>query len=236
MRRRLWLLAPLAFAVLSACGQTPEETEKARGVLKGANVVLAMSVLFVVAALGLVGAALAFDRLVRTRKALAEAPPVVEEEAEEPEEVVAGIRMGRASVPRWLYGAYVLIPVFALAYVFSNVAVAPAKTEKKLAPKPSGPCTKCEISAAAIKFSTSKLIVAAGKPITVSFQNNDAGIPHTFTVYKSKAEVGKSPIADTGTFSGGSRDAKFTSPSKGGSFYFDCTVHPTSMFGTVVGT
>jgi hypothetical protein len=234
--RRLWWTAPGALLVLVSCGQTPEETEKARGVLTGVPVVLAMSVLFIVLAVGAVVVAVGLDRSARSRRALAEEPPAEEVEEEEQDEVVAGITVGRASVPRWLYAAYVLIPVFALAYVFSNVAVAPAKTEAEGTPKPTGPCSECTIAAAQIKFDKSVLEVAAEKAITVAFTNNDASVPHTFTVWKSKADAegGGKPVADTGTFASGSRDAKFTAPAAGTNWYFDCTVHPTSMFGDIV--
>jgi plastocyanin/predicted secreted protein len=235
-RRLWWTVLPAALALLASCGQTPEETEKARGVLTGAPVVLAMSILFIVLAVGAVAVAVAFDRTVRSRKALADAPAPVDEEEEEQDEIVAGITVGRAAVPRWLYAAYVLIPVFALAYVFSNVAVAPAATGPKPTATPSGPCTECAIVMAQIKFDKSELEVAAGKPITVAAANKDNGVPHTFTVWKSKADAeGKGkPVADSGTYSAGSRDVKFTSPAAGTNWYFDCTVHPTSMFGDIV--
>ena len=234
MRRLRW--APLAaFLLLAACSGSPEDTEKARGVFKGVPLLLAMSVLFIVLALAIVGGVLVIDRAIRTRKALPEeAPPEIEEE----DEVVAGITVGRAPVPRWLYGAYVLIPVFALSYVFSNVAVAPpAATPKPSAKANGGPCTKCTISALQIKFSTDKLTVAAGKQIDVAFENKDQGVPHTFTVFKTEADRAavKGAIADTGPFPGVStKDAKFTAPAAGQNLYYVCTVH-TSMTGTITG-
>ncbi|MGH2760179.1 MAG: hypothetical protein ACRDKJ_11540, partial [Actinomycetota bacterium] len=100
----------------AACGQNPESTERARGVLTGPNLVLALSIIFIIVAGGLLVGAVGLDRFVRSRNQLAAAPPEAEEE-EEKEEVVAGIGVGRAGVPRWLYGFYVLIPVFAFLYV-----------------------------------------------------------------------------------------------------------------------
>ena len=237
LRRLSTLALAGALLFLASCGQTPEETEKARGVLTGAPVVLALSILFVVLAVGAVGAAVVLDRTIRSRNALVEGPPAVEDETDEAPEVVGGITVGRAPVPRWLYGAYVLIPVFALAYVLSNVAVAPKAAEPEKTAAPAGPCdADCTIAAAQIKFDKTELTVAAGKPITVAFTNNDAGVPHNFTVWKSKAdaESGKGQVTATATFASGSRDAKFTAPDKGTNWYFDCTVHPTSMFGDIV--
>ena len=231
--RRLSLLAlPGVLLFLTACGQTPEETEKARGVLTGAPVVLAMSILFVVLAVGALGAAVVLDRTIRSRGALAEGGPVVEEEEEEQPEVVAGITVGRAAVPRWLYGAYVLIPVFALAYVLSNVAVAPAPAAEATPTPDAGPCTECEIAAAQIQFDKEELVVAAGEEITVTFSNNDAGVPHDFTVWADEgAAGGGDPLATTGQFGSGSRDASFNADD---ATYYNCTVHPTSMFGDIV--
>ena len=236
--RRLWTLAlPGALLFLASCGQTPEETEKARGVLTGVPVVLAMSVLFVVLAVGAVGAAVVLDRTIRSKKSLVESPADVADDEDEPDEVVAGITVGRAAVPRWLYGAYVLIPVFALAYVLSNVAVAPAASEPEKTEAPSGPCTTdCAIAAAQIQFSKDEIVVAAGEPVTVAFTNNDAGVPHNFTVWESEADAsaGGDPVVATATFGAGTRDAKFTAPEAGTNWYFDCTVHPASMKGEIV--
>jgi plastocyanin len=232
--RRLWILAvPGALLLLASCGQTPAETEKARGVLTGVPVVLAMSVLFVVLAVGAVGAAVVLDRTIRSRKALVEGGPVVEEEADDEPEVVAGITMGRAAAPRWLYGAYVLIPVFALAYVLSNVAVAPAATQPEATATPSAPCTECTIASSQIQFDKDELEVVAGEEITVAFNNNDTGVPHDFTVWKDKAaaDAGGDGVATTGTINGGaSGNASFAADDV---TYFNCTIHATSMFGDI---
>lgn len=235
LRKLRWAAVGAAFA-LTACGQNPATTEEARGLLSGVNIVLALSVLFIVAALGIVAAAVAIDRFVRSRSALEEGPPVDVSEEEEEDEVVAGIGVGRASVPRWLYAAYVLIPVFAMTYVVSNVAVAPAAPKETEAPAPTGPCTDCEITANQVKFSTDKLTVAAAKPVTVAFDNTDS-VPHTFTVYETEADFTSAgeKIADTGLLNGGAKgSAKFTGPAKGESLFFICTLHPP-MKGTVEG-
>jgi plastocyanin len=227
-----WALA--AFA----CGQNPETTERARGVLTGANIVLALTIGFIVIAGGLLVGVIALDRFVRTRQALEAAPPE-EPEKEPEEEVVAGIGVGRAGVPRWLYGFYFLIPVFALLYVFNNVALqGPEAAEKPKATKaPRGPVTETTIVASGIKFNLSKLTFPAGKEITVIFDNADTGVPHNFTVWPDEASAQAGDTAKAlhagNTFSGAaSSTEKFTIPAAG-SDYFNCTIHPTSMFGTI---
>ena len=230
---RISWLAPVALLALSACGTLPESTEKARGLLAGQNIVLAMTVLFVVAAVGLIAAVVGLDRFMRSRARLAEAPEVVED-VEEADEVVAGITVGRAAVPRWLYGAYVLIPIFAFAYVASNIRPPESAAEATPEPTPSGPCTECSIEAIpTIKFSTDTLVVAAGESITVAFDNDDASVPHDFTVWEEEAAAqgGGTGVATTGTVNGGSSgEAKFNADEV---TYFNCTIHPQSMFGTI---
>ena len=233
--RALRLGAPAGFLYLAACTTVPEETEKARGVLTGVNLVLALSVIVVVVAVGLIAMALMVDRAVRSRKALAEGQPA-EEEVEPEDEVVAGIGVGRAAPPRWLYGVYVLIPVFAFAYVFANISPPPSAEEPAETAAPAGPCTECEIAAAQIAFDKSVLEVLAESDITVAFANNDAGVPHDFTVWEAKADADASSgqVATTGTVAGGADgNAEFTSPAAGETWYFNCTIHPASMFGDI---
>ena len=230
-------LAGCALAAVG-CGQNPETTEKARGVLTGAPLVLALSVIFIVIAGGLLLGVVAIDRFVRTRRALDAAPAEAAEEEEDQEEVVAGIAVGRAGVPRWLYGFYVLIPIFAFMYVVNNVALRPAAEEKPQESKaPSGPSAEWTVVASGIKFDLEKITVPAGKPVTITFENKDAGVPHNFSVWPGEAaaqagDTSKAVHAGS-TFAGvATKVEKFTPPG-GGTLYFDCTVHPTSMFGTI---
>src|SRR5438309_11156670 len=101
--RRILRFSLIAGAVaFVACGQNPQQTEHARGLISGANVVLAMTIILIVVAVAFVVGALALDRIMKARRALAEAPATTPEEDDEPE-IVAGIAVGRAPVPRWLY-------------------------------------------------------------------------------------------------------------------------------------
>ncbi|MGH2759324.1 MAG: plastocyanin/azurin family copper-binding protein, partial [Actinomycetota bacterium] len=159
------------------------------------------------------------------------------EEEEEKEEVVAGIGVGRAGVPRWLYGFYVLIPVFAFLYVLNNVALRPAAEEapdETAAPR--GPQTEWTIVASGIKFDAEQMAFPAGEEITVTFDNQDVGVPHDWTLWESEeaatANDEGAKIAGTNTFAGANEeDVTFTAPEPG-EYYFNCTVHPPSMNGT----
>ena len=232
--RRLRFIAAASLLLLAACGRVPESTEAARGVLRGPNVVLALSVLFIVLAVGAIVAAVGLDRVIRNRQALTDTPPP--EPEEEPDEVVAGITVGRAPVPRWLYGAYVLIPVFAFAYVFSNVRPPEAAGDAETPPPDAGPCTECEIAAVApISFDKDELTVPPSEQVTVAFTNDEQGVPHTFTVWEAEADAtgGGDAVADSGQVaSGGQRDVEFESPASG-TWYFNCTIHP-NMNGDIV--
>src|SRR5712692_5996268 len=123
MKRRVralrFVLGTCALA-LAACGETPKTTEQARGVLSGANIVLAMTIVLIVLSGALVVGAVGLDRIMKARKALAEAPATPDIPEEEDPEVVAGIGVGKAPVPRWLYAFYVVIPLFALLYVLNG--------------------------------------------------------------------------------------------------------------------
>jgi plastocyanin len=205
-------------------------------VLTGTNVVLALTIGFIVVAGGIVVGAVALDRFVRTRQALEAAPPEPEEVEEEEEEVVAGIGIGRAGVPRWLYGFYVLIPLFSLLYVFNNVALRPAEEERPEATEaPTGPAEEWTIVSSGIKFDLDRIIVPAQTEVTVTFDNRDQGVPHNFTVWPDEQSAQGGNTAQAlhagNNISSGETEESFTSPDAG-EYYFNCTVHPTSMFGT----
>ena len=230
------LSAGAAFLLATACGQNPEQTEKARGVLEGPNIVIALSVIFVVLAGGLLVGVIGLDRFVRTRRQLESAPP--EEPEEEQDEVVAGITVGRAAVPRWLYGFYVLIPAFAFLYVVNNVALRPAAEEKpEESAKPTGPSDEWTIVASGIKFDLETLTVPADTDVKVTFDNKDTGVPHDFAVWQDEAAAtaNETPkqIAKSNQIVGGNETEVTFASGGAGELYFNCTVHPTAMFGTV---
>lgn len=240
MKRLSWIGRTglfLAALTLFACGQTPATTEQARGLLTGIPVVLAMSAIVLIVGVGLIAGVVGIDRFDRNRRRLADGPPP-EPEGEEEAEVVAGITVGRAGVPRWLYGFYVLIPVFAFAYVFTSVSFVPeGGTEPGATEAPAGPCTECEIAAAQIAFDKDLIQVPAETDVTVTFNNNDTGVPHNFKVWEDEAAAQSADtgaqIAATDNINGGaSAEAEFNSGPPG-EYYFNCDIHPASMFGSV---
>lgn len=237
---RLTRLAPAGLVLLvTACGQNPESTERARGIFTGPNLVVALTIAFVVVSGLVLVAAIGIDRFVRTRRQLETAAPEPEEAEEEEEEVVAGIGVGRAGVPKWLYGFYVLIPLFAFLYVVNNVALVPAAEEPAAeeTPAPTGPQTEWTLVASGIVFDLDRLILPPETDVVVTFENRDAGVPHNFYIWPDEAAAQAADDAAAvyagSLFNGvATRVEEFTSPAAG-EYYFNCTVHPTSMFGTV---
>ncbi len=92
--------------------------------------------------------------------------------------------------------------------------------------------TTVDISAKDMKFNTSTITVPAGATVTMNFDNQDSGIPHNVAVYEDKTaaksiykgEIITGPKKTTYTF---------TAPSKAGTYYFQCDVHP-SMNGQFI--
>lgn len=84
-----------------------------------------------------------------------------------------------------------------------------------------------------IAFNTSKITVPAGAQVIMNFDNQDGGVPHNVAIYQSstvtntifKGQIITGPSKTTYTF---------TAPSKPGTYYFQCDVHPTQMNGQFV--
>jgi plastocyanin len=82
-------------------------------------------------------------------------------------------------------------------------------------------------------FNTTTITVPAGAEITVNFDNQDNGIPHNFAIYQDKTAakqiykgdiiVGPRTVTDT-----------FKAPTKPGSYFFRCDVHPNTMTGVLI--
>jgi plastocyanin len=71
--------------------------------------------------------------------------------------------------------------------------------------------------------------------VTITFTNNDAGVPHNFALYTDSS-------AATNIFRGAivtgpaTTTYTFTAPSTPGTYFFRCDVHPTQMNGQFVVT
>ena len=86
------------------------------------------------------------------------------------------------------------------------------------------------ISAKGIAFDTSRLVVPGGKPFDLSFDNQDANIPHNVAIY-TNASATKALFR--GALVTGPKAIVYHVPAlQPGSYFFRCDVHP-QMRGTV---
>lgn len=98
---------------------------------------------------------------------------------------------------------------------------------------PGGNAVTINLVAKNIAFNKSTITVPAGAQVTVNFNNEDSGIPHSFSVYTNSS-------ATTTIFKGkiitgpSTVTYRFTAPSKPGIYFFRCDVHPTIMNGQFI--
>jgi plastocyanin len=101
-------------------------------------------------------------------------------------------------------------------------------------PKPGdgggGASAAAEISAQAIQFSTSSLMLPAGKGIALTFDNKDSGTPHNFAIYSDSGYA--TPVFNGEVVTGPTTTVYDIPALDPGTYYFRCDVH-TTMTGTV---
>jgi mono/diheme cytochrome c family protein/plastocyanin len=101
------------------------------------------------------------------------------------------------------------------------------------APTSSGPATastELKIVGQSILFDTDKLLGVAGKELTITFDNKDAGIPHNIHFFKGEDATG----ADAGLTelaAGPIVQTLKIGPFDAGRYYYQCDVHPGTMTG-----
>jgi plastocyanin len=82
-------------------------------------------------------------------------------------------------------------------------------------------------------FNTSKITVPAGAHVTINFDNQDSGIPHNLAVYETSSA--EKVIFQGKRITGPSKTTYvFDAPTKAGTYFFRCDVHPTMMTGDFI--
>ncbi len=104
---------------------------------------------------------------------------------------------------------------------------APAGQPGTPAATPAG--THLTITAKNTAFDQASLTASAGN-ITITFNNQDSGIPHDFAVYKDQGFTQK---VDATPIKSGPDSEDLTLNLQPGTYYFRCDVHPDQMKGTL---
>jgi plastocyanin len=86
-----------------------------------------------------------------------------------------------------------------------------------------------------LTFDTNTLTASAGASVTVTYTNNEAGVPHDWHAFNGPdSSAGTLAATQIITGPGTSDSVTFTAPTQTGNYFFWCDVHPTIMTGTLV--
>ena len=106
---------------------------------------------------------------------------------------------------------------------------APVPTEAPPPPPPPTDALSVTIAAVNTTFSVTSLTLPAGATVTLTFDNQDAGVTHDFLVYDaSGAVIGATELADGPIM----QTVAFTLGGPG-NYAFKCSVHPQQMRGFI---
>lgn len=83
-----------------------------------------------------------------------------------------------------------------------------------------------------LTFDKTALTGAAGKVLTITFKNEDAGVPHNIHFYNGASATAPS-IGKTDIVIGPVTQTLKIGPLQPGKYYFQCDVHPTQMNGVL---
>ena len=114
-------------------------------------------------------------------------------------------------------------------YATSAPAIASTATEVS-APAAASSSVTLVTKGSNLKFDKESITVAAG-PVTITFDNQDSGIPHNINVFEGTdakgTSVGKTDL-ETGPVT---QELKLDL--KPGTYFYHCDAHPTTMKGTL---
>lgn len=97
----------------------------------------------------------------------------------------------------------------------------------------SAPSTVIYLDAKNIAFNQSTITVPAGANVVIHFRNDDQGISHNFAVYNDSSALQR-VFSGNAIVGPASTTYTFAAPTKKGSYFFRCDIHPTQMTGQFV--
>ncbi len=132
-------------------------------------------------------------------------------------------------------GTYADAGELALANPSPTATGAPAAQEPT--GEPTGPAeTELTIvappGAAANGFDTTTLLAAANEELTVTFDNQEPGVPHNWKLHDGPDETAPE-IAGSADLTGPASEDVTVEPLDPGEYFYLCTIHPTTMTGTL---
>ncbi|HEY7024617.1 MAG TPA: cupredoxin domain-containing protein [Candidatus Limnocylindrales bacterium] len=134
--------------------------------------------------------------------------------------------------PRRLVPIYFSVIAISVAITLAPIGISflNSLTPAAATPTPLKVPAQPVISAKGVQFDTKTLVVPAGRPFQLMFNNNDAGVPHNVQIDDSSA---KTTVLFDGNVITGVSSAIYSVPAlPPGTYYFECKVHP-NMNGTV---
>jgi plastocyanin len=92
--------------------------------------------------------------------------------------------------------------------------------------------TELKLTAKNLLLDSATLTGVAGKELTITFDNQDAGTPHNIHFFKG-ADANAPSIGNTDITVGPVVQPLKVGPLDAGSYYYQCDVHPTTMNGVL---
>jgi plastocyanin len=122
-----------------------------------------------------------------------------------------------------------------------NLALAEVPPTTSATTTPSAPAAQCSPSGATVSviaqniaFASKCYAAPSGQAFTISFDNKDSGTQHNFDVYTSQGGSHLFGASTSQLVTGPGTTSYKVTPQKPGTYYFQCDVHTTLMFGTFV--
>src|SRR5262245_35833286 len=134
--------------------------------------------------------------------------------------------------PQLVFGLAIMLFIFAVAgaamYVLADVVapneIAVEGVDTGGGPVTPGGATAVSLVAKNLAFDKRTITAAAGGDVTVTLNNQDAGVSHNVSFYTNKNAANKIYLGDL--ISGpATHDEKFKAPSAPGNYFFRCDAH-----------